>query len=963
MDRKSIPWRLSIASAIALLALSAAASGQVILGSIAGTVTDETGAALPGVTITLTSPALQVPQLVRISEAEGAYQFSELPIGLFRVTYELPGFGTLVREQIRLTGGFAARVDVVLNVATVAETVTVTGESPLVDVTNTRGTTTVSEEILQSTPNSGTMQDAYLISGGVTLNASPLNGEGGVRSIMSVISAVTYGQAQGANSGSAGLYQTLDGVLTYSNQLPDLYSLEEVSVKTYGNTAEVGSPSVATVMIVKSGGNQFHGRVREAYQHKSFSSDNVDDRLRAQGISAGREIQYFSDFSANLGGRIIRDKLWFFGAYHNIVSGTYLPGFALDKGPDRKWGTTDDTPATNKSSEPTPTIKLSYQATTNHRFIGFYSKNTVWEDSYFQGAARFIPFESTHDYSQPFPTAKGEWQGTVANRFFISLLAGRHAIGAYRNAQPCCAHLVSTFDLVTQQQTGSVWSDLRGFRQGTRYQQSGAVNYIPGGSFLGTHQISAGYHVVPEKLDAVLPVEANGDYRLVYSNSVPVQLWTRNTPVKGVSWQAAYSAYVSDSWRMTRRLTVNAGLRWERTTAHVPAQFKEPGPWPFERVGALPAIDIIDWKALAPRFGTAFDLLGDGKMVVKSTYGVYNETFGYGWAAQFNPNYAAGTRYRWTDPTGCNCYVPGTVNLDPNGPDVLSITGASNTPVNPDLKLTYTHEATASIERELPRNVSLRALYVFKQQVRTKSSVNILRPYAVWNQQITRTDPGPDARLGTADDGGLITFYDYDPAYRGSRFVANTLVNTTDRADAYNNLELRLEKRRSNKWFALTSLIVTKNHRWLRPVVESPNDELSSGDELFSVDDTWTWSYRLSGGYELPTGILLSSTTQVDNGLKGQRTVVFSAPSSGTLSIPVEPFGASTSPLRAVVNLRVSKDFQVGGGRTLGLELNAFNLFNTNVTWVQTFVSGPTFSYVTDYVAPRVLRLGASFEF
>ena len=129
-----VDWRKAALCAVGSLALSTTVSGQVILGSIAGTVTDGTGAALPGVTVTVTSPALQVPQVVRISDAAGEYQITELPAGVYQVTYELSGFSKLVREGIRLTTGFNARVDVGLQLASVAETVTVVTGTPLVDV-------------------------------------------------------------------------------------------------------------------------------------------------------------------------------------------------------------------------------------------------------------------------------------------------------------------------------------------------------------------------------------------------------------------------------------------------------------------------------------------------------------------------------------------------------------------------------------------------------------------------------------------------------------------------------------------------------------------------------------------------------------------------------------------------------------------------------------------------------------
>src|SRR5262245_46896795 len=143
--RESVTWCRRIVGAVSMVALSVSVNGQTVLGTIQGTISDETGATLPGVTVTVTSPALQVPQLVKTSEAGGEYQFSELPPGVYRVSYELTGFGTLVREEIRITSGFSARVNVVLKVSSVSESVTVSGQSPLVDVTNTRGSTTVSK--------------------------------------------------------------------------------------------------------------------------------------------------------------------------------------------------------------------------------------------------------------------------------------------------------------------------------------------------------------------------------------------------------------------------------------------------------------------------------------------------------------------------------------------------------------------------------------------------------------------------------------------------------------------------------------------------------------------------------------------------------------------------------------------------------------------------------------------------
>lgn len=965
---------------VLLLAMSTAVVGQTLRGQIAGTVKDETGAALPGVSVILTSPAIQVPQILRVSDAEGEYLFTDLPAGTYRVTYDLDGFATLVREGIVLTTGFAARVDVVLKVATLAETIMVLGESPLVDLTNTRGGTTVSQDLIAAIPNNLNYQDVLLMVGGTYQNTPPLTGD--IRAGVGGGSGVrTYGAGGGTNM--------IEGVRMNPNEVPDFTTFEEVDVKTFGNTADVDVPGAAINLVVKSGGNQFHGRYSEIAQHHRFQSNNLDATLRAQGVSAGDSIRYYNDLAGDLGGRIVRDRVWFYGAVRDYRNKRTQIGYSRDAGPDGVYGTIDDTPSEAPARHLSTTIKVSYQATPKHRFIGFWQYNPDYE--YEARGDRFTPYESNIKEIQTSQEKKPiEWQGALSNRWLVNMM---YAHGGYsadywfpKEYLDVWKGVPTRFDRTTRQNTGPSFHSTAVHRRApTRDQLTGSVNYLPAGSFLGAHALQAGYRLYwgtqlyrnphdPARNGGI------GEYQLIYDTvggvpHQPMEIAVRNFPVDGESYQNIYAAYVQDTWTPSKRLTLNLGLRWERNVHYVPPQVKVQGR--FGTSGTFPKIDAGTFAAFAPRVGVAFDLSGDGKTAAKGTYGWFNHQLNLnGYSLSFSQNSVVIYNYRWRDLDGNDDYTEGEVNLDLNGPDFLSVSGGTNNVVNPDQRLPHTHEATASLERELGAGLSVRGLFVYKRVVDDIQNVNILRPYSAWNQVFTRRDPGGDGILNTADDGGVITVYDFDPAYRGAAFVRNMNINTSpDREDTFKNIEVMLTKRQTGKWFANTSFLVTKNHRFLVKVVQSPNDLIND------LDETWDLSFRLAGGYRLPLGINVSTLYQAYSGLQRQRTNVFRAadpaggprlPSSSTITLRMEPFGATRGEARHIVNLRAAKDFRLGGDRTFNVGVDAFNAFNSNVAWGSPpgggangidDASGPTYGYVVNVVKPRVLRFGVSFEF
>jgi hypothetical protein len=818
-----------------------------------------------------------------------------------------------------------------------------------------------------------------LLAGGASSPAAPLSGQTGIVVTGSNNSNKTYGQSVRMNN-------SIDGIKAMPGESPDFVATEEVDLRTFGNTADVDLPGALIQVVFKSGGNQFHGRYVARVQHQNFQSNNLDEELISQGVRQGDAVQYFTDLFGDLGGPIVQNRLWFYLSRRDLRNERSALGYSFAPGSDGVFGTADDIPGFPPSQGKNTVVKLSYQVNDNNKLVGLWARNPLDDPESVYG--RFTPFESTQPYNQVNRQAKIEWQGVLSQRFVANAMFGDAGYTATRDIQPSSLGIPNRLDRTTGYQTGGAYLTTWGRRRPWREQASGSVSYFPARSALGSHEITAGFRLLWGRFLTDFPARPDGVknvYRLVYETvgGVPYQPAEMNAlsyPVEGRSRNDVHAAYVSDSWRPLRRLTVNAGLRFERVAVWVPEQSKEQGM--FGTAGQFPAVDVGTWNVFAPRVGAALDLTGDGKTVAKATYGKYNHTeFDTGvpltWQDAYNKNSVTTYAYRWRDQDLNNDYTPGEINLDLNGPDFLSVSGGTNTLVNPDLRVPVTHEVTASLEREFFESWSVRGLYVYTNVVDTAvTSVNVLRPYEVWNQPFTRRDPGPDGALGNADDGDLITFYDYDPAYRGGNFVANMLMN--GRSNSFQNFEISLNKRPGRRGtFASTSLLVTRNRNWLVSVAQSPNDE------FFPLDETWDITYRLAGGYRFPLGIIASTLYQAYRGGPGRRTVLFgvrdpaggpSLPSSGSITIPVEPFGAQRGPSRHIVNLRASKDFPLGGSRKFVIDVDAFNAFNSNVPWGGgsgtgggttsiNYQSGPTFGYVTSIVSPRALQFGASFEF
>jgi hypothetical protein len=340
-------------------------------------------------------------------------------------------------------------------------------------------------------------------------------------------------------------------------------------------------------------------------------------------------------------------------------------------------------------------------------------------------------------------------------------------------------------------------------------------------------------------------------------------------------------------------------------------------------------------------------------------------------AQSYNKNARISTRYRWHDLNNNNDYDPGEVDLSQTGPDFISVTGASNNIINPDLKEPRTYEVSLGLEREVMNNFGAKILYVYKRQTALYKSagVNVLRPYSAYTVQIPRRDPGPDGNLGTADDGGNVILYDYPNQFAGGTFVGQEVLNSPgDRPDFYHTVEVSMNKRMSQRWDLGLTYSRTFNHRWIggNSIADNPNQD------YFPLDQTQEWYFKGVGTYILPWNVYTSAYVQSVSGLMQQRTYVFRAvdpaggtrlPNSATITLPLEPFGASQLPTLTSVNWRASKRLSLNAKQRLELVVDLFNALNANTVTTQSVVSGPTYGAISAIVPPRIVRLGVTYSF
>jgi hypothetical protein len=642
----------------ALIPASVWAQGQT--GTIAGSVKDATGAVLPGVTVEVASPALIEKVRSAVTDGEGAYKVINLRPGTYSVTFTLTGFSTVKREGIELTSAFTANVNADMKVGAVEETITVSGESPIVDTQNVVQKQTASREVMDALPTDRNFVSFAAMTPGVFVTGVSQNVGGSVPE--TGMNLVVHGSRATDSlvmvDGMPIINGSGAGGLQYGNYLNNSLA-QEITFQTAGNNAEFERASVYSNFILKDGSNRFNGSFEGRFSNQSLEGNNLDANQIAQGLHSANLVNKVWDINPVVGLPIVKDRVWLFGGF-------------------RHWGTYNNVAGSFKDSSFTETI---YNCGQTAYGVGNCSTSQnlfpVWHES----AAGHLTTQATPKNKL---SVYYDWQYTdFGNCFVPSYLTAISACPEYKNIpqyiiQASWSSPVSSKLLLEAGGTLTA-QDFHGFRQqgipltqfsindplapagmpttwgsNTAYgaSRSDQYNYRASASYVtGSHNIKVGWQMMHQW--RYNTQEVNNSVSLTLHSLAPFSLTEYATPIQyheTVNYNMGW--YAQDQWTI-KRLTMNYGARLDMLKASVDPQDIAAGP--FNAARSLPGIsEVPNWKDVDLRVGGAYDLFGNGKTAIKGSIGRYVLADGYTIARAVNPEFTfvnTGTRSWTSDPS------------------------------------------------------------------------------------------------------------------------------------------------------------------------------------------------------------------------------------------------------------------------------------------------------------------------
>ena len=953
-------WGLMWLGSLALaVALGGSAEAQQQTGAITGRAADASSGALPGVTVSITSPNMIGGARTAITDEQGVYRFTLLTGGQYTVSFMLPGFATLNIEGVNLNAGATMTINGKMEVAALQESVTVTSQSPTIDLESANVAVNWDQQKLDDLPSSRSLTGLVSMIPG--LYATSFDVGGSSFGTGSGPAARTFGRAGGG-------VVSYDGMI-WDQTYGDFGTYEEAQITTAAKGADAMNPGLTMNLVLKSGSNVFKGLGSANYQSGDFQSTNITTDLLAKGYAPGvNKFTKHVDYYGEVGGPILRDRLWFYASHRDASSGNFIPGFI---------SLADQQQVEFYTKLQDPTAKVTYQVTKNNKLEGMFQFGRKWQP--YRTASRYVPMESTQNqdsWSLVGPSFK--WLSILSSR--ATLDASLQRGGYWWPDVPWTTDVRQTDLATTNGPTRGAF--LETDRSPRRWQYGATFAYFATmwgknhelkTGYLGWRNLQStenlGYPNQQQYRYRSLTGDLNCDLAHNYDGCFtrPDSVLVYDYPNTTASGEWYNSAYFNDKITMSRKLTLNVGVRFDRYSSFLPEQ-GNPGTGPFATKNIYPyqgEDNFPIYQTFVPRISAVYDITGEGRVAVRASYGRY---VGGSSGASANPgpggadiNANAIITRTYSNWDGRIPYVPIPANL------TATAGGGTNRSIAPDLKGPFVDEYTAGLDVGLSRVLTIQFNYVRKIDGNSNKTINLAYPYEAYTATRTGVDPGRDNVTGTADDKTL-TIYSVPSTYPTfGRLVERTI--QAEGNNRYHAFGTTLNKQFSNNYTFLVSF--DADYRDLRDnAPRNPNEALygpqngnGTGTNNYQfAAPSWNYSMRVSGSYQLPWGLLFATSFLTQSGEPYFREVQIRDASNTNIAIRVESQAGRYEWTKLWDN-RLSKRIKTFGNQSLEATFDLFNTLNTNTIIAQTNRNGSTYLVPTDIIAPRIFRLGVKYRF
>ena len=897
-----------------------------------------------------------------ITNETGSYRFTQLPGGDYTVTFSLPGFATLNIEGVTVLVGATATVNGALEVATVAETITVTSQEPVIDLEQATVAVNFSDKEFEDIPYSRSLRGIMMMIPGIYATRFDVGG-----------SSFGTGSSSGGQAfGKSGDAQVVVDGMVWDQHYEDFGSFDEVQVTTAAKSAEQSNPGTSLSFVIKSGSNDFHGEASADWSDSRFVSKNIDQDLLDRGFSPSpNTFTRYNDFFGNIGGPILKDRIWFMFSYRDGYGGRLIPGFVDDRnGADPETGP----PATFWTKLKDPTLKLNFQLTDTLSFETMVQFGRKWQA--YRGGNRETPLTATQNqdsWSLVGPTFKFAY--IISPTMTLDWSANRG--GYWWPSIPYTQNIRQT-DRNSGEERGGFFHSVRRpvrWQWGTNFSvftNIGDTSHELKTGYQGTW----GYQTVTDQIGYVGHTEYR--YRSTDAEEAAGQFFLnpdsariQDTPTFVKNGESYDNMYIQDKITINRNLTINLGMRWDRYTSWLPEQGNN-GSGPFATANLYPARGAGDfpiYNSLVPRLSMVYDITAEGRVALKASYGRYaGSDSGTGIlpgasAGTINPASTTRWTYAWD---GAIPYFP---DKGPDGifgtsddPQLQSVTGGGGViteTLAADLKAPKTDEYSLGIDLGLSRDYSFRINAVRKIDFNNQKTIDPKLPFEAYTESVSANDPGPDNIVGTADDN-TISIWSVPRSNPNFGTDFEHRINTIGKEgeDVYTGYEFTFNKQYSDGWSLMVSF--TNSLRKLRSNdAITPNDLLYVNSQQFSE---WNGALKMNAIYELPFGFQFSTSLlgQHENYYSREIRVRNAVRDSITIDIERQ---IGRLPWVNIWDNRVSKTFEIGDRQSIETTFDLFNTMNSNNVLSVRERVGSRFLEPRSVLSPRIYRLGVRYRF